>query len=244
MPDPICAYFFRNFIPSLKTNKQKHSVYFTSFLLYISSYLLSFTAKFGKSCLHLLIFFLPFSFIDSPSLIWILPHSSMKTLLQSLPVIFLVFNWRGCVIIFLSLTLQPFVEILSFPWLLWYFFLTSFFSQLLLLYLITKTQSLSDSFCLGLFFFTFLCSLFQQPHPLSWFQLTFESQWLQTQTFSSDFWAPELHPELSFWNTPLIHRDYSKLNMTLKNILVFLQSETWQSLWALWSLTHLVHSLP
>lgn len=108
--------------------------------MYISSYLLSFTAKFGKSCLHLLIFFLPFSFIDSPSLIWILPHSSMKTLLQSLPVIFLVFNWRGCVIIFLSLTLQPFVETLSFPWLLWYFFLTSFFSQLLLLYLITKTQ--------------------------------------------------------------------------------------------------------
>ena len=168
----------------------------------------------------------------------------MKTLLQSLPMMFLVFNWRGYVIIFISLALHQFVEILSFPWLLWYFFLISLFSQLLLLYLITKIQSLSDSFCLGLFFFIFLCSLFQQPHLLSWFQLTFESQWLQIQTFSSDFWAPELHSELHFWNTPLIHCDYSKLNMTIKNILEFLQPETWESLGPLWSLTHLVHSLP
>ena len=50
--------FFRNFISSLKTNKQKHSVYITSFPLCISIHLLSFTAKFGKSCLYLLIFFL------------------------------------------------------------------------------------------------------------------------------------------------------------------------------------------
>ena len=168
----------------------------------------------------------------------------MKTLLQSLPMIFFVFNWRGYVIIFISLTLQQFVEILSFPWLLWYFFLISHFCQLLLLYLITKIQSPSDSFHLGLFFFIFPCSLFQQPHPLSWFQLTFGSEWLQIQNFDSDFWAPELHSELPFWNPPLIHCDYFKLNMTIKNIIIFFQPETWESLWSLWSLTHLAHSLP
>lgn len=128
----------------------------------------------------------------------------MKTLLQSLPVIFLVFNWRGCIIINIidltaicGNTLFPLASAVLLP------------HQLLFptapLYLITKTQSLSDSFCLGLFFFCiFLCSLFQQPHPLSWFQLTFGSQWLQIQAFGSDFWAAELHQNFLF-ETPLWH---------------------------------------
>lgn len=167
----------------------------------------------------------------------------MKTLLQSLPCDILgASNWRGCIIIFFIIDLTAICGNTLFPGLLWYFFLTSFFSQLLLLYLITKTQSLSDSFL----FRTFLPYL-----PVS------SSNNLILYHISINIWKPvgskfkpsvqisgaaELHPELSFWNTPLTHCDYSKLNMTLKTILLFLQPEIWQSLWALWSLTHLVHS--
>ena len=113
--DPIRAYFFRNSVLSLnqKNQTKQTSVYFPSFPSCIPIHLLNFTAKFGKSCLHFLLLFLPLSSTEQPSLIWISPHSSIKTLLQRLPVIFLVFNSRRYFVLFILRTFQRCVEILS-----------------------------------------------------------------------------------------------------------------------------------
>lgn len=70
--DPIRAYFFRNSVLSLKEKNEtkQTSVYFPSFPSCIPIHLLNFTAKSGK---HLLLRFLPLSFAEQPSFIWISP---------------------------------------------------------------------------------------------------------------------------------------------------------------------------